>query len=285
MKKTFFVILNICISLLFVSFHVPLIQNGVSYRIQDPVYNFKEQSSYDLTLIIPYMNRKRHRADFLQYMGNYTQIRYPGKRILIIISEQGDNDLPFSRSWTFNAGYTYFKANFNSPCVALHDVDRFPCRETGTVPYFDCKRPNHLSSENPQWKWKVPYKTYIGGVLSMSPYHWEKINGMNNEYRGWGAEDDDIYMRMKHSRILPFVRPEKGFGRFCDFPRKSKDHSFDKTKALYKRNIELLKKATSSSTSYMHNGLSSFSGSLVAVRHDNFTWPNMTIIQVTHTVK
>ncbi|WP_215897521.1 galactosyltransferase-related protein, partial [Acinetobacter baumannii] len=84
-------------------------------------------------------------------------------------------------------------------CVILHDVDRYPKED---VNYTDCERPIQLSAENDQWKGGVPYRRYTGGVVSAHHKHWVKINGMSNEFTGWGGEDDEFYHRLRRNNLL-----------------------------------------------------------------------------------
>ena len=42
---------------------------------------------------------------------------------------------------------------------------------------------------------RLPYKTYVGGVLAMTSAHFMAVNGYSNLYFGWGGEDDDMSRR------------------------------------------------------------------------------------------
>ena len=45
------------------------------------------------------------------------------------------------------------------------------------------------------FNFRLPYKTFLGGVTAFSTEHYRKINGFSNIYFGWGAEDDDLHRR------------------------------------------------------------------------------------------
>ena len=42
---------------------------------------------------------------------------------------------------------------------------------------------------------RMPYRSYVGGVISFPPLSYENINGFSNMYLGWGGEDDDLNSR------------------------------------------------------------------------------------------
>lgn len=138
------------------------------------------------------------------------------------VVEQDDHNL-FNRGWLTNVGIhtaiERFRAE-NIDCIVQHDVDRYP---VGPVNYGDCKYPIQLSSENSQWNRSVPYENYAGGVVAMTPKHWQLVNGMSNLYEGWGGEDDDLYHRLRASGLLSggeigaIRRPREGFGKFDEW--------------------------------------------------------------------
>ena len=43
--------------------------------------------------------------------------------------------------------------------------------------------------------YRLPYKTYVGGVVSLKEATYMNINGFSNLYFGWGGEDDDLEIR------------------------------------------------------------------------------------------
>ena len=48
-----------------------------------------------------------------------------------------------------------------------------------------------------KFHYKLPYKTYFGGVSAISVEHFKLVNGFSNQFWGWGAEDDDMAKRLR----------------------------------------------------------------------------------------
>ena len=110
----------------------------------------------------------------------------------------------------------------------MQDIDIIPLQ---MVDYGWCIWPNQIAGEIECWQWTVPYVESVGGVVSLSPRHWQLINGFSNEYEGWGGEDDDMYWRLRQNQLLKggchtwcnqaqqkvtptIYRPKLGSGRF-----------------------------------------------------------------------
>lgn len=53
---------------------------------------------------------------------------------------------------------------------------------------------------------RYDYETYIGGVLLLTLRDFERLNGMSNDFWGWGLEDDEFYLRIRDQN-LTIVRP------------------------------------------------------------------------------
>lgn len=88
-------------------------------------------------------------------------------------------------------------------CIVLHDVDlvpTFPNRLMVEKGDYRCRdMPFHMSNVvySLSTRKKIKYYNFLtGGILSMRPGHFIDINGFSNRYYGWGAEDDDLTVRM-----------------------------------------------------------------------------------------
>ena len=145
-------------------------------------------------LVVPYRDRPKHLQVFLDHMGPWFESHYPDKQFSIWIVEQDDNDL-FNRAWLGNVGITeIIKHQPNTHCIIFHDVDLIPnASTTNMVPYPKCDLPIQLGSELEHFNWTVPYPTSFGGITSMSQKHWKQINGLSNDYVGWGGEGKTIH--------------------------------------------------------------------------------------------
>ncbi|GMH74833.1 hypothetical protein TrRE_jg9405 [Triparma retinervis] len=169
----------------------------------------------EVALLIPYRDREVHLRRFKEYMATYMQVHHPGVNVTIWGIEQHDSK-PFNRAWLTNVGLTeVMKTLPTVQCIVQHDVDRYPKLY---VDYTDCETPIQLSAENDEFNGGIPYREYAGGVVSLSPKHWKLINGMSNEYHGWGGEDDDLHYRLRENGLLApsgsIRRPKKGMGQF-----------------------------------------------------------------------
>lgn len=205
-------------------------------------------------IIVPFRDREVHVERFQHYMLDYLTQFEPDKFVILIIDQGNSN--PFRRSWLFNVGYkivTWLKPNIS--CIAFHDVDQFP---RSGVDFTQCERPMHLCSENERYNGGVPYVANAGGVVNIHRKDWEKVNGMSNDFRGWGGEDDDLHERLRQNNMLKdgihMFRPEKGHGRFGAWHDK---HHTKRERSNYSRTLQILKEMKNNSDRWKHDGLNS----------------------------
>jgi hypothetical protein len=161
-------------------------------------------------LIVPLRDREVQWAAMRQHMCEFWRPSWPPLEIWAV--RQEDDALPFNRGWLFNVGLRLIGSG---SCVALHDVDLLPLEG---VDYAACERPVHLSSEPENHNWRPPYAHFSGGVFLASPDHWRRINGLSNEFWGWGCEDDELFHRWRRAGLVANEsaphRPPPGRGRF-----------------------------------------------------------------------
>ncbi|KJE98139.1 beta1,4-galactosyltransferase 7 [Capsaspora owczarzaki ATCC 30864] len=98
---------------------------------------------------------------------------------------------------------------------AMHDVDLIPLHSL--LRYFypgSDKRAYHVSP--PHLHPKYHYRDFVGGILIASNGLFNAINGMSNNFWGWGREDDELFKRLQEAEVViaaPDVKiaPEQAF--------------------------------------------------------------------------
>jgi xylosylprotein 4-beta-galactosyltransferase len=168
------------------------------------------------SIIIPYRNRKSH----LEIMIPRLQEVFKDESYEIIVSEQDDEE-NFRISCVENIGYIHSKGNI----IILQQVDYYPTDdvsyEVKDCPVLPAKRGIFLSKDNKSerdyldipggyrnWSNEID-SAFYGGVICMTRDHFEKINGLNPLYKGWGNEDEDLRERFVWAGI-PVKRNDVG---------------------------------------------------------------------------
>jgi GT2 family glycosyltransferase len=141
-----------------------------------------------LAVIIPFRNREEHLKVFLEEFPKKVNV----KDYVIVVVEQYEEKL-FNRAKLFNIGFDFIKDKVEYVC--FHDVDMIPIQ--ADYSYTDI--PIHMATNCSQFRNKLPYIGYYGGVCLLTNENFIKVNGFSNDYWGWGLEDDDFRNRIKKS--------------------------------------------------------------------------------------
>ena len=187
--------------------------------------NSNQISSIDKVtfIIVPYLNRYDNLRELLYNLHPFLQRQYVHYRIIVV--EQSNSKQSFNKGRLYNTAFNFLRGIYsdktkNLPklskyldynliksdildvhegksvefkCMILHDVDLLPESDYNT---YDCDEhtPRHLSllirRNEALGYYKNLYELLVGGVLTLKPFLYEKINGFSNEYWKWGAEDD-----------------------------------------------------------------------------------------------
>ncbi|CAK5091557.1 unnamed protein product [Meloidogyne enterolobii] len=188
---------------------------------------------HQLCLIFPFKNR----WDLAQFTLPKIDVFLKSQLINLskfIIINQTDN-LRFNRASLLNIGALQAKEE-NCDYIALHDID------IGYFLVLNFPRPKKFSKKiffllnlfftvplNPALNYNYPgegqlfhitagkyhpikrydYKSYIGGVLLITLNDFIKINGMSNNFWGWGLEDDEFFQRLREAGLSKNItRPD-----------------------------------------------------------------------------
>lgn len=179
--------------------------------------------------MVPYRDRKAHLDEFVPHMQKFLP-ENGAKDFRIVVVEQAPG-LPFNKGKLLNAGFEHTKRAYDH--YVFHDIDLLPLE----ADYSPCAVPTHLSPYVEQFDWKLPYKDLFGGVVMFPRDAYVKLNGYNNGYWGWGAEDDDMFRRCRFWS----VRTDRRGGRY-----RSLAHARGIDRNYYNKNIERLENFTRS---------------------------------------
>ena len=139
--------------------------------------------------IVPYRNRPQHKFFFSKYMS-------------FILEEKNDYEIYFSHQCdarTFNRGATKnigflavkekYPEHYKDIILVFNDVDTIPFSNI-----FD------YETTHGTVKHYYGYKYALGGIVVMTGYDFERINGFPC-YWGWGMEDNSLQKRCEHYKI------------------------------------------------------------------------------------
>lgn len=190
------------------------------------------------SIIIPY----RDREDHLNILIPALQNKFEDMDYEIIVSEQNDND-NFNISAVQNIATKYATGNV----YIFHQVDYVPSDdvsyEINDQPILPARRGLFLDKDGNRrdvndipggyrnWENEIDPNFY-GGVIVLRQDMFEKINGFNPMYKGWGNEDEDLRERLKMAGYKPIRNKVGTF--YClhhedngDMKRKTKEEQMD----------------------------------------------------------
>lgn len=168
--------------------------------------------------IIPYRDRAGHLAQFLPVM--IPTAAQMGASILVVEQNPGK---PFNRGKLLNIGALEMAADY----YILHDVDMIPERADYSAP--EC--PTHIATKCSQFRYKMPFADYFGGVTLFPAADFFTVGGFSNNFWSWGAEDCELRETVKRHGL-------KIHRRQCTFRSL---HHRPADRSLYNENLKLYK--------------------------------------------
>eukprot|EP00117_Sycon_ciliatum_P043476 scpid74900/ scgid5313/ Beta-1,4-N-acetylgalactosaminyltransferase bre-4; Bacillus thuringiensis toxin-resistant protein 4; Beta-4-GalNAcT len=161
-----------------------------------PVISDEEQAKHRLAIIIPYRDRLDNLKTFVPIVAKVLE----QQKIKYSIYVVGQSDLgAFNRGKLCNIGFQIAEKDGHD-YIVIHDVDKVPA--SANVSY---RWPGdtfvHMATCVEQFKYELPYYNFLGGVVMFRMDHYSKFNGMTNLLWGFGAEDDELWVRIKRKRL------------------------------------------------------------------------------------
>lgn len=209
--------------------------------------------NHKLAIIIPYRNRKEHLDQFVPYMKEF--LTNSNIDFSIVVVEQA-NENKFNRGKLINIGFDLEKNNCTY--ISPHDVDLLPESSDYSVPEV----PTHLAAYRSQSNYRLEYDTFFGGVNLFLNEHFTLINGFSNLYPGYGAEDDDLFLRC----VKKGLRPIRREGRYKSLP-----HGYENiTDDMVKQNKNQYLTKMNDASSMNNDGLTTLDYEVINKSEDDF---------------
>lgn len=212
----FLVLLLFYMILLRDSFEYSPLLSRTSFNISSIIRNIRnnnvnndetvEPPKKKLAILVPFRNAFDELLVFIPKITTFlNQHKIPFKIFLI---NQIDT-YRFNRGSLLNVGYLYVKND--SDYVILHDVDMYPVNSNISYEYPGNNSVFHVIPyylhPNPQ----VNYEDYLGSILAVPNRIYEQVDGISNDFWGWGGEDDD-FCTVLHKAKIPIERTSRDVG-------------------------------------------------------------------------
>ncbi|CAH8593450.1 unnamed protein product [Schistosoma rodhaini] len=170
-----------------------------------------------VVIIIPIKNQFQQLYITLSTLIPILQIQHICYRIFVI--EQIDNEL-INKGKLKNVGFIEALKLFKFDCVIFHDVDLAPINYYNS---YQCDQLTkhmmiHLSVAINTNKFKLPYETYIGGVIKISTHHFITVNGYSNDYWGLDNENDDNFEKRLKFTGIKYIHVNDKIGQYIYIP-------------------------------------------------------------------
>ncbi|XP_028582356.2 beta-1,4-galactosyltransferase 4 [Podarcis muralis] len=215
-----------------------------------------------VAILIPHRNREKHLLYLLEHLHPFLQ-RQQLDYGIYIIHQAGS--AKFNRAKLLNVGYLEALKEENWDCFIFHDVDLVP--ENDFNIYMCGSQPKHLVVGRNSTGYRLRYQGYFGGVTALTREQFSKVNGFSNNYWGWGAEDDDLRIRVEMQK-MKVIRPSPHVAKYTMI-----FHTRDRGNEANRQRMKLLRQV---SQVWKTDGLNSCTYKLLSVEH-NPLYTNITV--------
>ncbi|XP_076810934.1 beta-1,4-galactosyltransferase 5-like isoform X1 [Clavelina lepadiformis] len=164
-----------------------IIRHGGEWSPHDCIPKWK------VAILVPFRNRHEHLPILLRHL--LPMLMKQHLQFSIFVINQAGNQL-FNRAMLLNVGFVEAMKRTKFDCFIFHDVDHLPENNRN---YYGCTgMPRRLREKLDIYGYRLEYPTFFGGVSGVTAQQFKNVNGFSNQFWGWGGEDDDFYLRIKH---------------------------------------------------------------------------------------
>lgn len=189
------IILTLVITLLLSLLYVRELENGGNIRLQEQASTMFKGNK--LGIVIPFRERFDELLEFVPHIHSFLKNQDVLHEIFVI--NQVDQ-YRFNRGSLINAGFKEIMSSYSMiDYIAMHDVDLFPLNPALDYHYPPTGHVNHIAA--PHLHPRYHYASFVGGILLITKEDFIQIDGLSNNYWGWGLEDDEFYLRLKEAKI------------------------------------------------------------------------------------
>lgn len=146
---------------------------------------------YNNIILIPYRNRE-HQLDY--YLKNTVPIikEYLVNTKIVIVEQC--NNKPFNRGKILNVGFKEYEKK--TKYFITNDVDINPRKKTIIQYYLPDLKENIVKGI------LTSTCNTLGGIIKISSFNINKVNGFPNDIWGWGCEDKALQIRTEYYNII-----------------------------------------------------------------------------------
>ncbi|CAM4764486.1 unnamed protein product [Rotaria magnacalcarata] len=165
-----------------------------------------------LAIIISYRDREKNLKNLLYNLIPFLERQRIRNYKIFIIEQQAAG--PFNKGRLYNIAFNHLMRTYKPTCVTFHDVDLIPENDQNLYSCLSLTHhPLHMSTNihfDKKSLYTTLYSFLVGGVLTMQPETFIRLNGYSNRYFNWGGEDDDMGLRFL-SKDICVQRPTTGY--------------------------------------------------------------------------
>lgn len=151
-------------------------------------------SNHTLAVIVPFRDRFEEMLIFVPYLHKFLK-RQKVRHKLFVVNQV--DQYRFNRASLINIGYLH--ARETCDYMAMHDVDLLPLNANLSYRHPGPGSLFHVAS--PHYHPRYHYNKFVGGILIVTMEDFGRVNGMSNNYWGWGLEDDEFYTRIASAKL------------------------------------------------------------------------------------